>query len=257
MLNFTLLPFDPRACCICGSHDELSGEHKIKASLLRHEFGKEEMLILKGDAGSRAERLRSSKSRRLHFDSFICKNCNCSVSQASDTAFDAFHRLNCRLFRDGTIEKHYNDNPSPIENFISVLRYFAKIMCCHLSDFGSPRFRRLSDFVMINSDDSPIALSIRPDPVYRDLSGSFDKLMHASHGGLAIYADEKTRFPNAFHSSLSFGPIQYIFWARLNDHEKMELIIDYRDFVTKCVKIALMQSLFPPPNETLEKAGLV
>ena len=43
-----MLPFAPpltSQCCLCGSTEALSGEHKIKASALRGVFGKQGMVI--------------------------------------------------------------------------------------------------------------------------------------------------------------------------------------------------------------------
>lgn len=38
-------PYQEGRCCLCGSDDSLTGEHKIKASALRKIFGKDSMVI--------------------------------------------------------------------------------------------------------------------------------------------------------------------------------------------------------------------
>lgn len=61
-------PFAPpltSQCCLCGSTEALSGEHKLKAAALRSEFGAQPMVI--GRPGERYRHAQSPSSKQFHF----------------------------------------------------------------------------------------------------------------------------------------------------------------------------------------------
>ena len=77
MPEISFAPNFPTECCLCGSPENLTGEHKIKASLLRSEFGTSNMVIGKfGDPASRPRLAQSAKSKAMHFASRLCIPCN-------------------------------------------------------------------------------------------------------------------------------------------------------------------------------------
>lgn len=257
MFHFTLTPRLPESCCICGSRHALSGEHKLKASLLRSEFGSEEMVIFKGEKEAKAERLRSPKSRRLHFISRICTKCNCETTQESDRYFHEYHLRNLNLFKEGKLEENFESNSIEVYKIENILRYFGKLMCCHIAECGAPTIKRLSKFVIEGGCESPISLLIRSDPTYDKYLKDDTQAKYAAHGGLAIYADIKTGALNAFHSTLTFGPIQYIYYIRLSFIEKIELIINHKDFVVDYINIVKSNIENPPSDEYLRRVGLL
>lgn len=257
MFHFTLEPFLPEACCICGSRHMLSGEHKLKASLLRSEFGSEDMVILKGEKESRPEKLRSSKSRRLHFNSRICTTCNCKITQESDQSFHNFHLNNVDIYRSGCLEERIVNNYSDSYEKSEVLKYFGKLMACHIAECSAPRIKRLSKFIIDGRLDSPIVLGIRSDPTYNQYSKDGVDLKYAAHGGLAMYCDIKSGALNAFHSTVTFGPVQYIYYLRLSYIEKIEMILNHRRFVIDYLNIMKSNIENPPSNEYLHRVGLL
>ncbi|MEP5633930.1 MAG: hypothetical protein ABJP79_18790 [Tateyamaria sp.] len=85
-------------CLLCGSVGALTGEHKIKASLLKSEFGKRHMVM----AGKSTPKiLQSPRSKSAHFDAKICRECNSSRTQKGDRAFDQLHMELMRLRNEG------------------------------------------------------------------------------------------------------------------------------------------------------------
>src|SRR5579863_3442837 len=78
-------------CWICGSPTAFSREHKIKATDLRRHFGKGELRVGSIDDGFSSGRIAQGiKSDHLKFNNPICEQCNSSVTQESDRAYDNF-----------------------------------------------------------------------------------------------------------------------------------------------------------------------
>lgn len=70
---------------------------------------------------------------------------------------------------------------------------------------------------------------------YAELNTRFeDRLDYAAHGGLVVYGDRRSGAANAFHSTLSFGPLRYVFWTRLTWPERMALRIAHPQFDGWC-----------------------
>ena len=82
--------FEPDACALCGSRTEPSGEHKIKASSLRDQFGGRPMVIVSTGGASRSA--RGPKSKQFHFSTPFCAPCNNARTQDADLEWDRFRR---------------------------------------------------------------------------------------------------------------------------------------------------------------------
>ena len=79
---------------------------------------------------------------------------------------------------------------------------------------------------------------------------------YAAHGGLVIYADKSDGGVTGFHSTLTFGPVRYVFFSRLNAFEKLELKIFHRDFYMWCRERAFAHIETPMTEQELLNAGL-
>lgn len=237
-MGLTFFPFQQNVCCLCGSTKDLSGEHKIKASLLRKEFGASQMVI--GRSSNSTERMRSAqspKSKALHFKARICASCNSHRTQAADREFDKFHRIVQEFFSTGDDPKRVFDSDryaTGSKAYLNVFRYFAKLLCCHMADSCAPRSRHMSNFALGQVNANCVWLDIDRDWSYTQASAVLGPHQYAAHGGLLIFSDKKSGSPNAFHSTLTLGSVRYVFFSRLNWIERLELRIDHQDFYEWC-----------------------
>lgn len=162
--EFTKLNDDE--CSLCKRRGQLTGEHKIKASLLRAEFGKDHTII----AGKYpAKILQSPKSKHVHFKKKICKHCNSTQTQAADRAFDQLHFSLKKLKEEGVDITDENNRPNLellLEEELDAFRYFAKLLCCFLAEVGGPHSRSISAFALNKTDKNPIFLRIDLHPNY-------------------------------------------------------------------------------------------
>ena len=72
-------PFREQQCCLCGSTDRLTGEHKFKASALKALFKGSPMVVGQFDGTSTPRNAQGPKSEALHFAARLCANCNSEV----------------------------------------------------------------------------------------------------------------------------------------------------------------------------------
>ena len=247
-------PFNAEACCLCGSPDQLTGEHKIKASILREIFGTDAMVIGGGDyEGFRPA--QGPKSKNFHFPAQVCKLCNDTTTQPADLAFGRFHKQTMQLHHGG---KDVCTNPSDsiytngTAEGLNVLRYFAKLMCCHVASSGGPRMIRVAEFAIGKTDLNPICFTVGSDATYEqwhELSGDHQ---YAAHGGLAVFCDKISGHPTTFHSTLTAGPLQYMFEVRMNGFERVSLIAFHHEFAAKCRR-AYLEAVANPVSENLRR----
>lgn len=237
-MSFSVHPYRARACCLCGSESDLSGEHKIKASALRSVFGKNKMVI--GHFDEPADKVRqaqSPKSREFHFASRICRRCNSDRTQRPDREFDRFHTEAMAKLQLGidpaavVLESRYEQAS---EANLNVLRYFAKLLACHMADLEAPRLAHLTRFAIGEAHQSPIWLEVDRDPTYEQMSANIGTHQYAAHGGLVVYGNVKTQRATGFHSTLTLGPIRYTYSSRLTWVERLELRFGYRTFNEWC-----------------------
>jgi len=233
-MRFFFKPYSPDTCCLCGSENDLTGEHKIKASAIRSEFGSDKMVI--GTFGKSIENLRNvqgPKSKNLHFNARLCRECNSARTQEQDREFDRFHIAARTMLEKG-------EDPKDIFNadryqkdtnaYLNVFRYFAKILCCHIAEIESPRPVRMSRFAISLTNANRVWLDINRDEVHKELVKVHGELQYAAHGGLAVYGDKIDGGINTFQSTLTIGPIRYVFFWQLSRLEKLELKLGHRKF---------------------------
>lgn len=79
---------------------------------------------------------------------------------------------------------------------------------------------------------------------------------YAAHGGLIVYGHESSGNANAFHSTLTVGPIQYVFFMRLAGLERLELRVLYPEFYRWCREQVELAKNSPLSKEERKSAGL-
>jgi hypothetical protein len=248
------------ACCLCGSKKNLTGEHKIKASEIRGEFGSDRMMIGVDQAPEEDLRLaQGPKSKEFHFTSRMCGNCNGKLTQPADREFERFHREARAFFNSGEEPEkvfqlaRYAPGSSA---YLNVFRYFAKLLCCHMADVGAPRRQLLTQFALGQSDVNYIWLNVGEDIVFKQLSRE-GVAQYAAHGGLSVYGDKDTGGANGFHSTLTIGPIRYVFYSRLNFLDKWALILAHPKFHSWCRERVEAAKVEPIPHADQVRLGLI
>jgi len=224
--------YKSNACSLCGATKDLSGEHKIKASALRAEFGTDHMIIGRfGDATGNLKHVQSAKSAALHFTARICEPCNNARTQAADREFDRFHQaVSARIANNEDPKLFFDDERYSLgsDAYLNVFRYFAKLLCCHIADVGAPRPLRMSQFALGEASSNCIWLKIDEDWDYKQASAQLGAHQYAAHGGLVVYGHKKTGGAKGFHSTLTVGRVRYIFFSRLTSLEQLVLRICHR-----------------------------
>ena len=242
MADRLFAPYAANACCLCGSSEELSGEHKIKASLLKSEFEKSDMVISKVDDPSSGPRVaQGPRSKELHFSSRLCVPCNSMRTQPADLEFDRFHSVARKLLEDGKnpLQAFESDRyATKSEPYLNVFRYFAKLLSCQIAEVGGPRFLPLVRFAIGEVNRNCIFLIVDEDWTYRQLLQLLEQPQFAAHGGLVILGHQKSGAPVGFHSTLTAGPIRYIFSAKFNWQGRIALRVRQRNFYEWCLKKA-------------------
>lgn len=245
--------FEPHrmdACCLCGATGELTGEHKIKASALRAEFGTAEMAIGRSrDSDPTLRFAQGPKSKAFHFKARMCATCNSSQTQAADREFDRFHVAAKAALDAGQDpadvfgDPRYEIGSAP---YLNVFRYFAKLLCCHFAESGAPRPLQLARFAIGQNSANCVFLGVDRDWTYDQLTGEYGPMQYAAHGGLVVYGHKRTGHATGFHSTLTVGPLRYTFFCRLNWPAQLVLWLRHREFSAFCrgqVKSAVGQPL--------------
>ncbi|MDE4134710.1 hypothetical protein PXK00_16455 [Phaeobacter sp. QD34_3] len=234
--------FESETCFLCGSAEDLCGEHKVKRSLIKaHALG--DKTEFHSSMNARPLLAQSPKSKVFHFKSRICRTCNSSRTQPADLAFDEFHQ---RLHRFWSDVKTSALNEAPAHQVVEevggvpldVFRYFAKLLCGLLADVGGPRPILIADFAMGLSDENHIKLKIS-DLRKRRVNLP---LPVANSGGLRCWVDGDELLVRTFEGSLSAGFIDYDYWVRLKAHASRELATGFPAFTERCRRGGLYDS---------------
>lgn len=238
--------YNKNECCLCGSSDSLTGEHKIKASALRDIFQHNQMVIVGDDYQRIAQGV---KSKEFHFSAPLCSVCNGARTQDADREFDRFHKIVTRYILE-------NKNPSLVfelpeyridsENYLNVFRYFSKILCCHIAESHGPRVLEACQFAIKEKNHNIISLHIDEEPNYHNFCELNNSRDFASHGGLFVIfkPDACNSLLSIFKlkkaeklllgSSLSFRGVRYLFSLQMTGKIERKLYkFDY-DFWRKC-----------------------
>lgn len=224
-------------CCLCGSPESLTGEHKVKATALRKIFGKDAMVIGSFDGTGGPRSAQGPKSRAFHFAARVCAACNGSHTQGADHEFDRFHASVSEMLLQGKAPElvfnlpEYEIGSAP---YLNVFRYFAKLLCCQVAESRGPRPLELSEFAIGKRDHNLVFLNIDADPTYENFLDSFGEHQFAGHGGLTVCADSQCSLPTRFRSSLSLGAVRYNFWIQYDAAVQTELQHFHPEFWGKC-----------------------
>lgn len=205
---------------------------------------------------------QSTKSKHFHFKSKLCKICNGSATQNPDRAFSRFHTLAKRSLISGDVREWKDDIFLPEEFALgseassNLFRYFSKTLCCRLAESEGPTPIYLAQHAIGNFTQNRVWLQVRRDPQHQRFEKTFGHWPYAAHGGLIVYAQKAGGAPQAFHSTISIGPVQYIFWFRLHWIEKIELKFFHTNFFNFCVEATKNREILPTDLNKLEELGL-
>jgi hypothetical protein len=230
--------FHDDCCCLCGSPSKLTREHKIKASELREQFGNDALVVVAiGDSGRTRKIAQSTNSKHLKFDAWLCEACNTSRTQKADREFTLFQKLALEQYAAGNdpgspfLQYRYKQDSDP---YLNVIRYLAKLLSCQMATVKAPIPIRLSRFAIGEIHENCLWLEVKVDPTYDNAIHQLGEHQYAAHGGLVVYGDKQSGVPNAFHSALTIGPIQYAFHIRLSKEEMVEVMAAHPDFFQWC-----------------------
>lgn len=128
LIKMLIKTYRSNCCCLCGSTNQLTHEHKIKASGIKNIFGRDKMLIGTFANADGYRIAQGPKSKEFHFAVPICAACNGSLTQQADLDFDYFHNDLMSLY-------HRHENINAIINWriacipptaeLNMRRYFA------------------------------------------------------------------------------------------------------------------------------------
>ena len=221
-------------CVLCGSNAFLTGEHKIKASLIKQEFNNQTTLFFGKDVSKRPQLAQGPRSKVYHFDTKICGQCNSAASQCADISFDNLHLCMKQRYEEGLELTDIDHRPyysAPTESELDIFRYFAKILCCYLAEVGGPRPKSIASFAIGRNQQNPVFLRIMRDKHYEGKKIRFGVDGFAEHGGLKFSFDVEKQRVKAIKSSLSIGGVRYEFWVQLNCIVATELQLYYPELV--------------------------
>ena len=248
-------PFSPDRCCLCGAPSPDSGEHKIKAAALRRIFGSDAMMIGTLESEKPLRLAQGPKSREFHFSAPLCGLCNNATTQPADKAFDRFSQTVARVQAAGAdpasvfeLEQYAVGSPE----YLNVFRYFAKLLSCHLAESGGPRSLQITRFATSQNDDNKVRLHIDADPTYSDFAAELGVHQYAAHGGLVVTTNPETGLINSFRTSLTLGPVRYLFWVEFGATVALALRLFHKQFSDKCVA-AYRAALQHPMNAHLRR----
>lgn len=222
-------------CSLCGEPGILTREHKIKASAIREIFGKTKLYIGSTDSEHRkAKYAQGPKSNNLKFNSRICGICNSERTQPSDREFDKLNAEVQKLIKGGIdLMSAFTNNDRYIKNqepYLNIFRYFAKLLSCHMAEVNAPRPHRLTEFAIGRSAENCIWLWIKEDWSYKNIESTIGLKQYTAHGGLVAYGSKTTGAATGFHSTLTVGAAQYVFWINLLDEEMREMKMEHPIF---------------------------
>lgn len=121
-------------CWICGA-PATTGEHIVKKTLLKYTFGDADKVFLYFEDGKRKPKtMKSPDSKYIKYRKNLCQNCNGSLTQPFDKAYDMFINI-LRDNKKEIVENKYIDL-SKFKKFDrqNLFRYFAKEFGCKINN---------------------------------------------------------------------------------------------------------------------------
>ena len=103
-----------------------------------------------------------------------------------------------------------------------------------LSIFGRRQQIGVVKYAIGESASNRIWLEFKRDPFYDELVAHIGDRGYAEHGGLTVNLRNEALTPDAFHSTLTIGAIQYIFHIRLSEPERQDLLAKHERFCDWC-----------------------
>jgi len=239
MKSVCLHNYQGDVCSLCGEPGRLTREHKIKASAIREMFGITNLYIgSTGPERRKAKYAQGPKSNNLKFSTRICETCNSERTQPSDREFDKLNAEVQNLIAAGIDPMSvFTNSDRYIESqelYLNIFRYFAKLLSCHMAEINAPRPCRLTEFAIGRSVKNCIWLWIKEDWSYKNIESAIGHKQYAAHGGLVVYGSKTTGAATGFHSTLTVGAAQYVFYVNLLDEEIREIEMEYPIFFEWC-----------------------
>lgn len=233
---------NPSHCVLCDGDAPLTGEHRIKKSIIsRHTPKGAFSSLMQNRSGDRRNTYQSSGSKKLHFTMRLCAKCNNQRTQSGDRAFDDFTK---NLEESTSPRDAVQDNASLLRKHGSqqVFRYFSKLICMHITEAGGPVPRTVAAHAVGRSPINRIWCRIRPSKAYAGLVAPHGSTVSLVGGSLIAQMAPGNLRIDGFASSYSIGPFQHMFWFNLLPIERLELKKRYSDFWNMCLSDVQAQS---------------
>lgn len=156
-------------CWICGKL-ATTGEHKIKKSLFTEIYG--DGPYLKDDSMFHAKegnvrKIQGPNSGLIKYPNSLCSNCNNTMTQPFDLAYDIFFRyiltnesaiLGVRMI---DFKEIYGDDYQL--NQLNLFKYFVKLLGCDISNAGFTVPQELKELLSVTSFQAKLKLSLSID----------------------------------------------------------------------------------------------
>jgi hypothetical protein len=177
-------------------------------------------------------------SDAFKFTTKICNKCNSSTTQDSDLAYTEFID---KLENNGASLQAFNelfeftDFVPGSPKYLSIARYFAKLLGNHIADADFPIPNKLRNFVLKTTEFC--SLHYFGAPIDFGAHGiedqQLDPVSRLSHGGLIVIVAEGEDTPCRFHSCRVIGNFQIVFQYEFDIDERKELFELHSDFCKK------------------------
>ena len=179
--------------------------------------------------------IQSINSKYLKFKKSICAQCNNQTTQQSDYSYDTFRDnetgktkelLLLKPKKPISLSKILN---SKYQDYLDLLRYFAKTLGYQIHNNKFPIPRRLSHFVYRKINHPPISVSIGLAPFK-----FYESNTNYAHdidgiGGIALQLSKNIIFePDLYQTTFMTDGLQFIISMNLSLLESLEIRLFYR-----------------------------
>lgn len=221
-------------CALCGDLGKMTGEHKLKRTLISRTIGTGPAKIGPFKTGVQNRLAQSASSKSYHFKSQICESCNTRRTQSADREFDRFlMALECEPDKIGFVQDYFeNDNPNQIQLF----RYLGKILALQIADEVQVAPIALGHFAIGRSLRNPLQVSVDRDPSYVTLKSQNpgEEIQLLSIGGLLVTKNPTSNRLDGFFTSISINDVRLIFGLSFGFWVRSVLRYFHPDLYKKC-----------------------